>query len=390
MPSSHARLSASAASRWINCPGSIKLAEDLNLPNTSSAYADEGTMAHSVAEFKITGPKSGPKYQQALKVWQQSEYWCGEMDEATNFYADEVHDIYIGLLHKDSSTILMAEQRIDLTPWIPDGFGTSDAVVIGAGEIHVIDLKYGKGVKVEAEGNPQLRLYGLGSANLFQDLYDFDTVVLHIIQPRLDHISTEKISLDDLKAWAEDVVKPAAKEASEGSDRQACGDWCRFCPAKAICRARAEENLALARMDFKKPAALSKDEIAEVLGQIDRLTAWAKDVEDYALEQALAGEHFDGWKLVEGRANRKYADEDKVVKALTAAGFKKAMLYEQKLLTITAMEKLVGKKQFSELLEGEAGLVIKPTGKPVLVPTSDRREELNTAKAAAEDFGGAT
>lgn len=387
MPSSHARLSASAASRWINCPGSIKLAEDYHLPNTSSAYADEGTMAHSVAEWKAQHTEAGPKYKQALKIWEQSQYWCGEMDEATTYYADEVKSILTKLLTEDPESALMVEQRIDLTPWIPGGFGTSDAVVIGCHCIHIFDLKYGKGVKVEAEGNPQLRLYGLGSAHLFQDLYDFDTVVLHIIQPRLDHISTEWIPLKDLEAWAEEVVKPAAKEASEGSERQACGDWCRFCPAKAICRARAEENLELARMDFKKPLVLSKEEIAEVLGQIDKLTAWAKDVEDYALEQALAGEHFDGWKLVEGRANRKYTDEDKVVKALEGAGFKRAMLYEQKLLTITAMEKLVGKKQFSELLEGEAGLVIKPAGKPVLVPVTDKREELNTAKAAAEDFG---
>lgn len=387
MPSSHARLSASAASRWINCPGSIKLAEDLNLPNTSSAYADEGTMAHSVAEWKAQHTESGPKYKQALKVWEQSPYWCGEMDEATTYYANAVKDIRDSMLLEDPETTLMVEQRIDLTPWIPDGFGTSDAVVIGCHCIHIFDLKYGKGIKVEAEGNPQLRLYGLGSAHLFQDLYDFDTVVLHIIQPRLDHISAEVIPLKDLEAWAEEVVKPAAKEASEGSDRRACGEWCRFCPAKAICRARAEENLELARMDFKKPPVLSKKEIAEVLGQIDALTAWAKDVKDYALEQALAGEHFDGWKLVEGRANREYTDEDKVVKALEGAGFKRAMLYEQKLLTITAMEKLVGKKQFSELLEGEAGLVIKPAGKPVLVPSTDKREELNTAKAAAEDFG---
>lgn len=387
MPSSHARLSASAASRWLNCPGSIKLAEELHLPNTSSSYADEGTMAHAVAEWKVQNAQSGPKFKQALKVWEQSEYWCGEMDEATNSYADEVNRIYLGLLNEDASTVKMVEQRIDLTPWIPDGFGTSDAVVIGAGEIHVIDLKYGKGVKVEAPGNPQLRLYGLGSAHLFGDLYDFDTVVLHIIQPRLDHISEERIELSDLYDWGETVVKPAAEEAAKGSDRQSCGDWCRFCPAKAVCRARADENLALARFDFAKPPALTKEEIAEVLGQIDALTSWAKDVSDYALEQALAGEHFDGWKLVEGRANRKYADEGKVAEVLTRAGYDEAMLYERKLLTITAMEKLVGKKNFSTLLEGNMGLVVKPAGKPVLVPASDKREELNTAKAAADDFG---
>lgn len=387
MPSSHARLSASAASRWLNCPGSIKLAEELHLSGGTSSYADEGTLAHSVAEFKLVGPKKGPKACAERKKWEASEYWCGEMDEATDFYREEVEAVYVDLLRKDASAIIMAEQRIDLTPWIPDGFGTSDAVVIGAGEIHVIDLKYGKGVRVEAPGNPQLRLYGLGSAHLFGDLYDFDTVVLHIIQPRLDHISEERIGLSDLYDWGETVVKPAAKEAANGSDRQSCGDWCRFCPAKAVCRARADENLALARFDFAKPPALSPEEIAEVLGQIDALTSWAKDVSDYALEQALAGEHFDGWKLVEGRANRKYADEGKVAEVLTRAGYDEAMLYERKLLTITAMEKLVGKKNFSTLLEGNMGLVVKPAGKPVLVPASDKREELNTAKAAADDFG---
>lgn len=389
MPSNHARLSASAADRWMHCPGSITLAEQLNLPNTGSAYADEGTMAHSVAEWKLTNARKGPKFKKALAAWEASEHWSGEMDEATDFYADEVQAVYMRLLQEDASTVLMVEQRVDLEPWIPGGFGTSDAVVIGAGEIHVCDLKYGKGVKVEAEGNPQLRLYGLGSAALFADLYDFETVVLHIIQPRLDHISEEHIALTDLIAWGEKVIKPAAKEASEGSERQACGTWCKFCPAKAVCRARAEENLALARMDFKKPPALTPDEIAEVLAQIDALMTWAKDIAEYALERALAGEHYNGWKLVEGRANRRYADEVKVAETLRGAGFDDSMLYEKKLLTITAMEKMIGKKRFKELLEPD-GLIIKPTGKPVLVPASDKREELNTANAAAIDFAQPT
>ena len=388
MPSEHARLSASAADRWIHCPGSIKLAEDLKLPNTGSAYADEGTMAHSVGEWKILNAEKGPAYQKAKKSWESSEYWSEEMNEATTAYSEEVQRIFLESLQKDASTVRMVEQKIDLTPWIPGGFGTSDAVIIGAGEIHVIDLKYGKGVKVEAQGNPQLRLYGIGSAALFSDLYEFETVVLHIIQPRLDHISEERIPLEELQAWAEEVIKPAAKEASEGSERQACGDWCRFCPARAVCRARADENLKLAQLDFKKPMALSKEEIAEVLAQIDKLQAWAKDVSDYALERALDGEHYDGWKLVEGRANRRYSDEAKVAQQLISEGFNEAMLYERKLLTLTAMEKLVGKKRINEMQD--AGLIVKPQGKPVLVPITDKREELSTATSAAEDFGGTT
>lgn len=388
MPSSHARLSASAAHRWMECPGSIKLAEDSGMTGTSSAYADEGTMAHSVAETKLTFKGSSKEWQKQLKQWEKSEYWCGEMDEATSFYAEEVTITHLKLLKDDPAAVLMAEQRIDLSEWIPGGFGTSDAIVIGGGEIHVFDLKYGKGVKVEAKGNPQLRLYGLGSAALFDGLYDFDTVVLHIIQPRLDHISEERIPLEELRAWGRDVVVPAAKEASEGSERTKAGDWCRFCPVRSICRTRSEENLELAKYDFKKPPLLTPEEIGEVMALADRLVAWVKDVEDYALQKAIEGEHFEGWKLVEGRANRKYADEDKVAKALIEAGYSKAMLYEKKLLTITAMEKLVGKKAFSELLEGDKGLVIKPAGKPVLVPSTDKREELNTAKAAADDFSG--
>ena len=385
MQSSHARLSASSAERWINCPGSIKLAEDLHLAGTSSAYADEGTLAHSVAEFKLVGPKKGPKASAERKKWEASEYWCGEMDEATDFYRDEVMAVYVDLLKKDASAIIMAEQRIDLTPWIPDGFGTSDAVVIGAGQIHVFDLKYGKGVKVEAPGNPQLRLYGLGSAHLFKDLYEFDIVVLHIIQPRLDHISEEVNKLEDLEAWGETVVRPAAEEASKGSEKHACGDWCRFCPAKAVCRARAEENLEAARYDFRQPASLSDDEIASIMQITDRLVAWVKDVSDYALQKALDGTKFEGWKLVTGRSNRKYQNEDKVVEELHKAGYEDAMLYERKLLTITAMEKLLGKKQFAKLLE-DKGYIVKPIGKPVLVPVTDKREELNTKDAAAEDF----
>ena len=387
MPSSHARLSASAAARWINCPGSIKLAEDLDLKSTSSPYADEGTLAHAVAEYKVSGSTSGPAYKKELRKWEKSEYWCGEMDEATDFYRDEVFSIYMSLLQKDPKTIQMVEQKVDLGEWIPEGFGTSDAVVIGNHEIHIIDLKYGKGVKVDAHNNPQLRLYGLGTVALFKDLYEFSEVHLHIIQPRLDHISHEFMPVSELEHWGEAIVKPAAKEAYEGSERQKCGDWCKFCPAKAVCRKRAEENLELARMDFKKPAYLTEEEIGEVLAQMDALTSWVKDVSEYALQRALEGKHFEGWKLVEGRSNRKYADEDKVVEKLTKEGYDEAMLYSKKLLTITEMEKLIGKKKFSELLEGKEGLVIKPEGKPVLVPASDKREELNTAKAAADDFG---
>lgn len=385
MPKKHAKLSPSAAERWINCPGSIRLAEQCP-PAPSSEYADEGTAAHRLAELKVEcglAPIGDPKLTQDFEQARASQYYCGEMEEATEFYADRVQEIYAKALQEDPSAELMVEQHFSLEDWIPGGFGTSDAVVIGGDVIEVIDLKYGKGVKVDAVGNPQLRLYGLGAAMLFGDIYDLNTVRMTIIQPRLDHISTEEMPLLDLFKWAETVVKPAAKEAAGEKAHTASGDWCRWCPAKAVCRTRAEKQLELAAYDFQKPDLLTVDEIGDILARADELQKWAADVQAYALEQALAGEHFDGWKLVEGRSVRKYADDLKVAEALQAAGWPEAALYERKLYGITAMEKIVGKKKLTEVL---GDLIIKPEGKPVLVPESDKREAINTIESAKADF----
>ena len=270
---------------------------------------------------------------------QQDSYYNGEMDEATDFYVDTVLEEFAAA---GEGAELMIEQRLDLTKWIPEGFGTSDVVIIGGNMIQVIDLKYGKGVKVEAKNNPQFRLYGLGAVNLFGDLYDFDTVKTTVIQPRLDHVASEVVLLKELLLWGEEEVAPRAIMAMEGTDYFAAGDWCRFCPAKARCRKRAEYNLDLARMEFQKPPLLSDEEIAEVLAQADHLKKWAEEVSEYALTEALSGKHFEGWKLVEGRSIRKYADEIQVADKLKAAGFDEAMLYQRKLYGITEMEKIVG------------------------------------------------
>lgn len=379
----HARLSPSASHRWINCPGSVHLAEQCP-PQTGSAYTAEGTEAHALAELKLrkfNEEGTGDFFDKQLeKARSEFEYYCGEMEEATDFYFDIVTE---KLIQGGPDAELMIEQRFSLDKWVPDSFGSADAVIIAGNTIEVCDLKYGKGVKVDAVGNPQLRLYGLGAAELFGDLYDFDTVRVTIIQPRLDHVSTEEISLEDLKDWAENWVAPAAKLAMSNTDEVHCGDWCQFCPAKAICRERAEANLELARHDFKKPALLTDEEIGEVLRQADELQKWAADISSYALEQALAGKQYDGWKLVEGRSIRKYADEIKVADTLKAAGFDEALLYERKLNGITNMEKLVGKKKLTELL---GDLLVKPAGKPVLVPESDKRDAINTTEAAKADF----
>lgn len=382
MPTKHARLSASSAFRWINCPGSVALSDQCPTP-ASSSYADEGTLAHAIGELKlryVNDEISKRQLNAKMKPLLQSEYYCGEMEEATGYYADAVIE---ALEAAGEDAELMIEQQFSLDRWVPEGFGTSDAVVIGGGVIQVIDLKYGKGIKVDARNNPQLRLYGLGAANLFDSLYDFDTVRMTIIQPRLDHISTEELPLSELLAWAEDDVKPRAQMAMDGTDYTAVGDWCRFCPAKAVCRKRAEYNLSIAKDDFRNPPLLSDEEIGEVLRRADELQHWVKDVGDYALEQALAGKQYDGWKLVEGRSVRKYADDLKVAEALKAAGYDEAMLYERKLYGISAMEKIVGKKRLTETL---GDLIVKPAGKPVLVPESDKREAINTAEVAKADF----
>ncbi len=379
----HARLSPSASHRWMNCPGSVHLAEQCP-PQGGSSYTEEGTQAHALAELKLrqfNDEGSSDFFTKQLEnARNEFEYYCGEMDEATNFYFDIVTE---KVIEGGPDAELMIEQRFSLDKWVPDSFGSADAVIIAGHTIEVCDLKYGKGVKVDAVGNPQLRLYGLGAAELFGDLYDFDTVRVTIIQPRLDHVSTEEISLEDLRAWAENEVAPKAQMAMNNSDVVQCGDWCQFCPAKAICRARAEANLELARYDFKKPALLTDEEIGEVLRQAEEVQKWVSDVSAYALEQVLAGKQYDGWKLVEGRSIRKYADEIKVADTLKAAGYDEAMLYERKLNGITSMEKLVGKKKLTELL---GNLLVKPAGKPVLVPESDKREAINTTEAAKADF----
>ena len=378
----HARLSASSAHRWIHCPGSVELSVPYMDTDESTIYAEEGTVAHELAEWKLRRASGDKRAASAAKLRriQASSFYSGEMDEATDFYADAVMEQLYGA---GEDAELMIEQRFPLTDWVPEGFGTSDAVIIGGDTIQVIDLKYGKGVKVEAKGNEQLRLYGLGAASLFLDLYDFTTVRMTIVQPRLDHVSTEELPLSELLRWAEDTVRPQAKKAMGDSDEIRVGDWCRWCPAKAICRKRAEENLGLARYEFRPGSALTDAEIGDILRRAEELVKWAGDIQSYALQQALAGTHYDGWKLVEGRSTRKYADDLQVAAALTGAGYDEAMLYERKLLGITAMEKLVGKKKLTEVL---GDLIIKPAGKPVLVPASDKREEINTAKQAAADF----
>ena len=384
MPELHAKLSSSASKRWLGCPGSVKLSE--HYPNGSSIYADEGTIAHGVAEGMISkDDKLVQKYEvEAAKFYGEHPELNGtflEMKMILQPYVDYVFEEYAAQVHEDGAAQLMTEERVDLTEYIPGGFGTSDVVILRQGRLHIIDLKYGKGVSVSAEDNPQLKLYALGTLARFDMLYDIEDVVMTIYQPRLDNVSTDTIKAKDLYTWGEEVIKPGAQLALSEDAPVHAGDWCQFCPARYDCKERARDAMELQK--YLGQMVLSPEEIAEILGKIDRLTKFAEDIKDSALTKALDGEEIPGWKVVEGRSIRKYVgSEEEIVRQCEGAGYDQALLYERKLLTITNMEKLMGKKQFAEVL---GAYVEKPEGKPTLAPESDKRPAI-TNNSAAEDF----
>ena len=384
MPELHAKLSSSASKRWLGCPGSVKLSE--HYPNGSSIYADEGTIAHGMAEGMISkDDKLVQKYEvEAARFYGEHPELNGtflEMKMILQPYVDYVFEEYAAQVHEDGAAQLMTEERVDLTEYIPGGFGTSDVVILRQGRLHIIDLKYGKGVSVSAEDNPQLKLYALGTLARFDMLYDIEDVVITIYQPRLDNVSTDTIKAKDLYAWGEEVIKPGAQLALSEDAPVHAGDWCQFCPARYDCKERARDAMELQK--YLGQMVLSPEEIAEILGKIDRLTKFAEDIKDSALTKALDGEEIPGWKVVEGRSIRKYVgSEEEIVRQCEGAGYDQALLYERKLLTITNMEKLMGKKQFAEVL---GAYVEKPEGKPTLAPESDKRPAI-TNNSAAEDF----
>jgi len=369
MPDTHARFSPSAADRYIHCPPSLILGEEAGAEDTSSDYSREGTEAHSLGEFFLKEALGIPCEDPRPGL----HYYTDEMQECAEGYRDAVLEIFHTLQRDCPDAIISIEQRVSIEEYADGAFGTSDAVLIGNGEMFIVDYKHGRGVEVSAEDNAQLKCYALGAYLAFSPLYDIQKITLVIYQPRINNFSQWSLTTEALLNWAENDLRPAAEMALHGEGDFACGPWCRFCRAKAVCRKRAEENMMLARYDFARPDSLEDDEINIILGKVDALTAWANDVREYALQRALAGYAWDDWKVVEGRSVRKYADEDKVAAAVKAAGYDP---YERKLLNLTEMQKMLGKKQFEELL---GPLVIKPEGKPTLVSRSDKREEINTA-----------
>ena len=279
-----------------------------------------------------------------------------------------------------SDPVVMIEQRLDFSRWVSEGFGTGDLVIVADDTLYIVDLKYGKGIAVSAEWNPQMLLYSLGALELFDSLYDIEKVNMTIHQPRLENVSNFEITVHDLMEWAEQELMPKAEMAAKGEGEFAVGDWCRFCKAKNPCRARAEEYLRLAQMEFKPPELLSEEEIAEVLKVADELAKWSADVYAYAQDEAIThGRVWNGFKLVEGRSNRKYVNEEEVADAAKAAGYED--IYKKSLIGITEMEKLMGKKDFQKIL---GSLVYKPQGKITLVPESDKRPPIQTETAEAD------
>lgn len=370
----HALLSVSSSHRWINCPPSARLCESYE--DKSSDYAAEGTDAHSLCEYKLKSVLG----MEAQDPTENLTYYNEEMEDCANSYAAYVMELVEASKGKIADPVILIEQRLDYSRFVESGFGTGDCVIVADGTLHIVDYKHGKGVQVEADNNPQMMLYALGALEIFDGIYDIDSLSMTIYQPRRSNVSTFTMAKDDLYQWVEETLKPAAELAYAGDGDFKCGDWCQFCKTKQDCRKRSEYNMELAKFDFQLPPLLTDEDVEEILGRIDGLVSWANDIKEYALQAAVGGKEWHGWKLVEGRSNRKYTDENVVAATVTAAGFDP---YECKVLGVTAMTSLLGKKRFEEVL---SGYIEKPQGKPALVPESDKRPAMNTAKNDFNEF----
>lgn len=369
----HAVLSASGSHRWLNCTPSARL--ELEFENTGSEAAREGTAAHALCEHKL-------KRALHMRSRPASDYDSDEMEECTDAYVDFVMEQYEAAKQVCEDPVILIEQRLDFSCYVPDGFGTGDCLIISDDRLHIIDFKYGMGVLVEAEGNPQMKLYALGALAVYDALYDIREVSMTIFQPRRENVSTWTIPVEDLKAWAENELKPRAKMAYDGEGEYLPGEWCTFCRAAVRCRARAEEKLKLAQTEFRMPPLLTDAEIEDILAVLPDLTKWANEIAAYALDAALNhGKEWNGFKVVEGRSVRKYRDEAAVAEAAKEAGYKD--IYRQSLIPLTEMQRLMGKDRFEAIL---GGLITKAPGKPTLVPKSDRRPAMNVSNAINEFY----
>lgn len=405
-PEKHALLSASSASRWLTCTAAPRFEE--GLPESTSTYAEEGRLAHAIAELKVLKKftvMTGRTYTTRLNKLKKDALYDQEMDKTTDLYLEHLTEQ--AMLY-DSSPTVVAEVKVDFSEYVPEGFGTCDCVMIGGDTLSITDYKHGKGVPVSAVGNPQMRLYALGALKRYAPVFG-DTIKqvrMTIDQPRLDSYTSDLITVEELRAWGESI-KPIAQKAFSGLGEFVPGEHCRFCRGKAQCRARA--NVSTALEDFKdcvpagsvKPGEfvpqihsyltpggvevhplLSDAEIGDLLIRGQQLVQWYKDLEEYATKALLDGKPIEGWKLVAGRSNRTFTDQDAAIKAVIAAGYDEALVYDRKPKTLSELEKLMGKAEFAEKI---GSYVVKPLGKPTLALATDKREVYNPAAA---DFAG--
>lgn len=377
----HAVLSASSSHKWLVCTPSARLEE--KFPNKTSEYMVEGTLAHEIAEFKVKSyfleaiPKA--TYTRRLNKFKKEEHFDNEMLSHTDTYLEFIKG---EAMKTNAKPFIAVEQRVDFSKYVPEGFGTADCILISGDTLQVIDFKYGKGVKVEAEDNPQMKLYALGVLEQYGMFYNIKYVKMSIIQPRIDNISTYEISIDPLLDWGEKIVKPQAQKAFMGLGEYVQGEHCKFCRAKGACEFRAKENIKVVeeiQSDYN--GVLTNGELGEILTKTDGIEQWLKDLRGYALEQLLKGEEIPGWKAVEGKSNRKIVDIDKAFEILEANGYEQAILYEKKPITLTQLEKVVGK---TKLIQTIGDYIEKPKGAPTLAKESDKRESFRVS--AAEEF----
>ena len=368
----HAILPPSGAHRWLHCTPSARLEQEFE--NAESVAAKEGTAAHALCEHKL---KKALRMRSKRPV---SDYDTDEMEECTDAYVDFVMEQY-GLAKQNcKDPLVLIEQRLDFSCFVPGGFGTGDCIIVADDKLHIVDFKYGMGILIQAEENPQMKLYALGALELYDALYDIKDVSMTIFQPRWENVSTWTISVEQLREWAENELKPKAQMAYNGEGEYLPGEWCNFCRAAIKCRARAEEKLRLAQLEFRMPPLLADAEIEEILTVLPDLVKWANEITAYATDAAVShGKEWRGFKIVEGRSVRKYRDEEKVAEAAQEAGY--TDIYRKTLITLTEMQKLMGKKKFDEVL---GSLICKPPGKPTLVPVTDKRPAINVTNAGNE------
>ena len=383
MPTQHALLSASSAHRWLHCTGSPLLEKEF--PDTTSVYAQEGTLAHELCELKLkkyTTVMPKGTYTRAHNKIMKSELWQNEMESTSETYLEYVKGI---MLACEIAPAVLIEKRVDFSRYVPEGFGTADCLILAGDTLHVIDYKHGKGVVVDADHNPQMMLYALGAMSELSLLYRFKFVHMTIVQPRVNNISEFTMTADELREWGESVVKPKAEAAISGKGEFEAGDWCRFCRAKQQCKTRYESNDSLypelsAQHD---PRLITLEELGEYLKRGKDMAAWLEDMREYALSESLAGADVPGWKAVEGRGSRVFTDTDEAVDTLVKNGIDESVLYERRVLTLAQMEKAVGKKAFGEIV---GNLVVKNPGKPTLVEESDKRPKITNQPTAADVF----